>query len=134
MAKTLEIKIPSDIEFRVIGNLFGLLIASAGLLAGTMVSQRSFDYWLDDILPITFVVWMCFRLYRNFLSTMAAYPDIPERRSGEGSAATQIKPEPVIAGRIAAKTVPTADQVMDEVAKRLEAKRQEAAKKNKFTN
>ncbi len=134
MAKTLEIKIPTDIEFRVLGNLFGLLIASSGLLAGTMVSQRSFDYWIDDIVPLIFVVWMCFRLYRNFLSTMAAYPDIPRYEAGEGNMATLIKSEPVIAGRIAAKTVPTAEQVLDEVTKRLEAKKKAAAESNKFTN
>jgi len=134
VAKTLEIKIPSDIEFRVLGNLFGLLIASAGLLAGTMANQRSFDYWLDDIVPLAFVAWMCFRLYRNLLSTLAAYPDIPRHEIDEGNSATKIKPEPVIAGRIAAKTVPTADQVLDEVTKRLEAKKKAAAEKNKFTN
>jgi hypothetical protein len=134
VAKTLEIKIPSDIEFRVIGNFFGLLIASAGLLAGTMVNQRSFDYWLDDIVPLAFVAWMCFRLYRNFLSTMAAYPDVDLPDLSKGSSATQVNSEPVVAGRIAAKTVPTADQVLDEVAKRIEAKKKAATENNKFTN
>ncbi|MEI6207425.1 MAG: hypothetical protein WCP20_11625 [Desulfuromonadales bacterium] len=134
MAKTAEIKIPSDIEFRVIGNAFGVLIASAGLLAGTMVNQRSFDYWLDDIVPLVFVTWMCFRLYRNFLSTLAAYPDIPAPPHSEASTVTSIRSEPVIAGQITSKKVPTAEQVMDEVSKRIEAKRAEAEKANKFTN
>jgi hypothetical protein len=72
-AKTVEIKIADDIEYRVIGNTFGLLIASAGLLAGEMVRLRSFEYWPNDIVPLLFVSWMAFRLYRNFLSTMVAY-------------------------------------------------------------
>ena len=137
MAKTVEIKIPSDIEFRVIGNAFGLLIASAGLLGGTMLSQRSLDYWLDDIVPLMFVAWMSFRLYRNFLSTMDAYPDIPERKpSGDygDHGATMIQPEPVIAGRIAAKSTLSADQILEQVAKRIEEQKEVASKKNKFTN
>ncbi len=77
MAKTAEVKIPDDIEYRVIGNAFGLLIASAGLLAGEMLRLRSFDYWLDDIVPLLLLIWMGFRLYRNFLSTMNAYQDAP---------------------------------------------------------
>ncbi len=39
-------------EFRLLGNLFGVMIASAGLLAGTMMRERSFDYWLEDIVPL----------------------------------------------------------------------------------
>ena len=39
-------------EFRFIGHLLGTLIASAGLLAGTMMQERSFDYWLEDIVPL----------------------------------------------------------------------------------
>lgn len=39
-------------EFRFIGHLLGTLIASAGLLAGTMMQERSFEYWLEDIVPL----------------------------------------------------------------------------------
>ena len=138
MAKTVDIKIPSDIEFRVIGNAFGLLIASAGLLGGTMISQRSFDYWLDDIVPLMFAAWMSFRLYRNFLSTMAAYPDIPKPNPVDDYAATSVYSEPVIAGHITAKSTaksaPSADKVLEQVAKRIEEQKESAAKKNKFTN
>lgn len=135
MAKTVEIKIPSDIEFRVIGNAFGLLIASAGLLGGSMLSQRSFSYWLDDVVPLVLIAWMCFRLYRNLLSTFAAYPDIPTPKySDAGNSATPVQSEPVIVGQIAAKPLPSAEQVVEEVAKRIEAKKEAALKKNKFTN
>jgi len=138
VAKTVDIKIPSDIEFRVIGNVFGLLISSAGLLGGIMVSQRSFDYWLDDIVPLVIMGWMSFRLYRNFLSTMAAYPDIPTPRPIEGNQSASVISEPVIAGQItsnsAAKKTPSPEQVVAEVAKRIEEQKEAAAKKNKFTN
>jgi len=119
----------------VIGNAFGLLIASAGLLGGVMVSQRSLDFWLDDILPITFVVWMSFRLYRSFLATMAAYPDLPPKVSTKETAATSVTSEPVIAGQITSAPPqspppPSPEQVVEEVARRIEAKKKTAEKKN----
>ncbi len=73
MAATEEIRISDDIEFRVIANIFGLMIASAGLLAGEMMYQHSFDYWMQDSVPIFFAIWMAYRLFKNFLSLMIAY-------------------------------------------------------------
>ena len=136
MAKTVEIKIPDDIEYRVIGNAFGVLIASAGLLAGEMLRQRSFDYWLEDIVPLLFLVWMGFRLYRNFLSTLNAYQDyVPSAAvARERQIRETLKSEPAAVAQIAAKTGFTADQVVAEVAKRIEAQKAEVMKKNKFTN
>jgi hypothetical protein len=133
MAKTVEIKIPEDIEFRVLGNAFGLLIASAGLLAGEMVRLRSFDYWLDDVVPLLFVIWMTFRMYRNFLSTMTAYQDatpsaaiVRDRHIRE-----TLKSEQAAVAQITAKTGYTAEQVVEQVAKRIEAQKAEIMKKNK---
>lgn len=133
MAKAAEIKIAEDIEYRVIGNLFGLLIASAGLVAGEMVRLRSFDYWLNDIAPLLFVSWMLFRLYRNFLSTMIAYQDspVPPKRQAAGTA---IQGEQVITGQLPVKPTISAEKVVEEVAKRIEAQKADALKKNKFTN
>ena len=134
MAKTVEIKIPEDIEFRVIGNAFGLLIASAGLLAGEMLRQRSFDYWLEDIVPLLLLLWLGFRLFRNFLSTMNAYPDSPSKVVRPAPGTSRIQGEKVIAGQIAAKPGYSPDKVVEEVAKRIEAQKAEALKKNKFNN
>lgn len=136
MAKTVEIKIPDDIEYRVISNMFGLLIASAGLLAGEMVRMRSFDYWLDDIVPLLLMTWMGFRMYRNFLSTMNAYQGMTSHADviRDKSITKAIKSEPAAVAQIAAKTGYTQEQVVAEVAKRIEAQKADAAKKNKFTN
>ena len=133
MTKTVEIKIPDDIEYRVIANMFGLLIASAGLLAGEMVRLRSFDYWLDDIVPLILMTWMGFRMYRNFLSTMNAYHDVtpPPSVVRERNINEVIRSEPAAVAQIAAKTGYTQEQVVAEVAKRIEAQKAEAAKKNK---
>ena len=136
MEKSVELKIPADIEYRVLGNAFGLLIASAGILAGEMVRQRSFDYWLNDIVPLVFLAWMGFRMYRNLLSTMNAYPDVihPDALASDWQIRESLKAEPAAVAQIASKTGFTADQVVAEVAKRIEAQKAEAIKKNKFTN
>lgn len=135
MAKTIGLKIPADIEYHAIGDAFGLLIASAGLLAGTMVQQRSFDFWLEDIAPLLIASWFAFRLFRDLLSTMTAYKDLPSqgpaRIYSEGNSAM---PKQLIAGQLPASSHPTPDQVMEEVARRLDEKREKAQKANKFTN
>jgi len=131
VAKTVEVKIPEDIEYRVIGNAFGLLIASAGLLAGEMVRLRSFDYWLNDIVPLLVLTWMAFRLYRNFLSTMNAYQDVTpspclvhDRQFHES-----LKSEQAAVAQITSKTGYTPEQVAAEVAKRIESQKAAALKK-----
>lgn len=135
MAKTVEIKIPSDIEYRVIGNAFGLMFASAGLLAGTMVQQRSFEYWREDVVALLLVAWLGFRLFRNLLSTIMLYKDHPPLRPRKPlPGASPVMPEQVIAGHIPAVTLPSAEQVVEEVARRIEAKRMKAEQSNKFTN
>lgn len=136
MAKTVELKIADDIEYRVIANSFALLVASAGLLAGEMVRLRSFDYWLSDIVPLSFVVWFLFRLYRNFLSTMIAYHNIPTPAAviRDQNIRQTLTSEPGAVAQITAKTGFTADQVVAEVAKRIETKKAEAMKKNKMVN
>lgn len=131
MAKTSAIKISDDIEFRVIANMFGLLIASAGLLAGDMVNHRSFDYWIADIVPLLLVILMLFRLYRNFLSTMMAYHDVPVQPQNPETSATTVKSEQVVAGQITAKPAFSPEKVVEEVAKRIEAQKAETLKRNK---
>lgn len=134
MAKTGVIKIADDIEYRVIGSAFGLLIASAGLLAGEMVRLRGFEYWLHDIVPLLLVCWMALRLYRNFLSTILAYQDYipPASVARDRKFRESIKSDQVAVAQIAAKTGYSEEQVVAEVAKRIEAKKAaEALKKNK---
>ncbi len=124
--KTVEIKIADDIEYRVISNAFGLLIASAGLLAGEMVRMRSFEYWVHDIVPLLFALWMAFRLYRNFLSTMVAYHDyVPSPavlRDRKIRAA--LKAERAAVAQISAQTGLSEEEVAAEVSRRAEANQQ----------
>jgi len=128
------VKIPDDIEYRVIGNLFGILIASAGILGGTMMNQRSFEYWADDIVPIVVLLFLLFRLFRNLLSTMIFYQDSAAANSQTEVA--RVYNEAISTGsvpRIGAKNF-TPEQVVEEVAKRIEVQKEAAQKKNKMVN
>jgi len=120
-SKTVKIKIADDIEYRVIGNTYGLLIASAGLLAGEMVHQRSFEYWPNDIVPLLFTSWMAFRLYRNFISTMVAYQDYvpPPAVLRDRKVREALKAEHASVAEIAARTGLSEEEVAAEVARRV---------------
>jgi hypothetical protein len=125
------LKIPDDIEYRVIGNAFGLLVSLAGLLGGTMLNQRSFDYWMDDLVPLLFSAYMAFRLFRNFLSTMTLYQDAPPLHR---SAPQRIQPDQVAYAQLPSAPNYSAEQVVEEVARRIESQKAEALKKNKMMN
>ena len=125
------LKIPGDIEYRVIGNAFGLLISFAGLFGGSMFNQRSFEYWMDDLVPLVFASYMAFRLFRNFLATMTLYQDAPPRHQ---PAAQRIQGDRVAYPQLPSTPSYSAEQVVEEVAKRIEAQKLEAQKKNKMIN
>ncbi|MEI6305368.1 MAG: hypothetical protein WCP33_00955 [Deltaproteobacteria bacterium] len=129
------LKIPEDIEYRVLGNAFGLMIATGGLLAGAMVSERSFDYWLNDIVPLLLFVFMSFRLFRNLMSTMMLYYRYePQHVPSHKPRAESLNAEPLHMPQIAAPNGPTPEQVVEEVVKRIEAQKAEQAKKNQAHN
>jgi len=121
-------KIPHDIEYRVIGNALGLLIASGGLLAGAMVTERNLDYWQEDIVPLGLLLFMGFRLVRNLIATMTLYQDEapihPKAAPRESVAA-----EPLVMPQLPQVPGYTPDQVVEEVVKRIEAQKAEQAKK-----
>lgn len=121
-------KIPQDIEYKAIGNAFGLLIASGGLLAGAMVTERSLAYWPQDIVPLGLCVFMGWRLFRNVVATLTLYsdaPHLPSRAPQRENVASEAVPMPQI------PQVPgfTPDQVVEEVVKRIEAQKADQARK-----
>src|SRR3974390_419519 len=66
-----------DLEITVIGNAFCLLIASAGLLAGSMAANLSLEYWREDIVALAIAAFMGFRLLRNLMDAMTLYQELP---------------------------------------------------------
>lgn len=121
-------KIPQDIEYRVIGNVFGLLIAGGGLLAGAMVTERSFDYWQEDIVPLALLVFMGFRLLRNLMATMTLYHDAPPLPP-KAPQRENVAPEPVAMPQLPPTPDYSPEQVVEEVVKRIEAQKAEQARK-----
>lgn len=129
MAKTVEIKIPADIEYKVIGNAFGLLVVSGGLLAGTMVSQGSFEYWQDDLVLLLLLVFLAYRLMSSFVTTLTVY-------QGSAPRLRPVSKDNIQRVHAAVAQLPqsmnyTPEQVMEEVAKRIEAQKADAARRNK---
>ena len=126
--EAIQIKIPADIEYKVLGNAFGLMIACGGLLAGNMMSERSFEYWREDIVAIVLVVFLAFRLMRTFVTTMTVYAGAPPRPSAPVSKENIQRMHAKVA-QLPETMGYTPEQVIEEVAKRIEAQKAEAAKK-----
>ena len=122
------IKIPADIEYKVIGNAFGLLIASGGLLAGAMMSEGSLAYWQDDLVPLGLSLFLGFRLMRTFVTTMIAYQGVAPRPPAAVSRENIQRVHATVAQLPAAKGY-TPEEVVAEVARRIEAQKANAAKK-----
>jgi hypothetical protein len=133
--EAVEVKNLQEIEYKVIGNAFGVLIATGGLLAGAMVSQRSFEYWHEDIVLIGLLAITSFSLMRSFVAAMTAYQVVPTY-SHPAPRRENVQPDQAVVAQIPApqKQKYTAEQVLDEVAKRIETQKAEAMKKNKMVN
>ncbi len=123
-----EIKVPADIEYRVIGNALGLMIACGGLLGGMMVSQGSIDYWREDIVPLGLAFLLAFRLMRSFVMTMTAAQALPAR-SAPPVSRDDIHQEHASVGQLPGTMNYTPEQVIEEVAKRIESQKANAAKR-----
>jgi len=128
-------------EFRFLGNLFGALIACAGLLAGTMMHERSLDYWLEDIVPLLLLV---FTLRGVIKSAMELAKDSifyeEQKKQVLEAMAKQEAMAAAMAGaeselpKLASKPKYSEAEVLEAVSKRIEQQREEGLKKNKILN
>jgi hypothetical protein len=128
-------------EFRFLGNLFGALMACAGLLAGTMVHERSLDYWLEDIVPLLLLV---FTLRGVIKSAMELAKDSifyeEQKKQVLEAMAKQEAMAAAMAGaeselpKLASKPKYSEAEVLEAVSKRIEQQREEGLKKNKIIN
>jgi hypothetical protein len=130
-------KQPQDIEIAVIGNAFCLLIASAGLLAGSMAANLSLSYWREDVAVLAITAVMGIRLLRNLMDVMTQYLETPQvlhHQRAETKERVNVQSEGVVMAQIPAVSSFSEDQVIEEVVKRIETQKAEAVKKNRFTN
>jgi hypothetical protein len=123
-----EIKIPADIEYKVLGNAFGLMIACGGLLAGTMMSERSLGYWREDIVPLVLAFFLAIRLMQSFVTTVTVYQGIPPRSTAPVSKENIQRMHATVA-QLPESMGYTPEQVVEEVARRIEVQKAEAAKR-----
>ncbi|MDK9717025.1 MAG: hypothetical protein OEL57_03850 [Trichlorobacter sp.] len=128
-------------EFRFLGNLFGALMACAGLLAGTMMRERSTDYWLEDIVPL---LLLAFTLRGVIKSAMELAKDSifyeEQKKQVLEAMAKQEAMAAAMAGaeselpKLASKPKYSEAEVLEAVSKRIEQQREEGLKKNKIIN
>lgn len=128
-------------EFRFLGNLFGALMASAGLLAGTMMHEGSTDYWLDDIVPLLLLAFTLRGLIKSALEL--AKDSIFYEEQKKQVLEAMAKQEEMAASmaetgqelpRITTKHKYSEEEVLEAVSKRIEQNREEGLKKNKIVN
>lgn len=141
-AEKIQVGYSEGAEFRFLGNLFGALMACAGLLAGTMVREHSLDYWLEDIVPLLLLV---FTLRGLISSAMELARDSIYYEEQKQQVIEALTRRAEMAGatadgngqelpKISAKPKYSEDEVLEAVSKRIEQQRTEAGKKNKFAN
>lgn len=126
-ASVKTVKIPADIEYKVIGNALGLLIASGGLLAGAMASERSVDYWREDLVPLVLVVVLGYRLMRTFVATMTAYQG-DESKPAQAVSRENVQRMHAAVAQLPASMSYTPEQVVEEVTRRIEAQKAQSSR------
>lgn len=127
-AKTLEITVPDDIEYRIIGDLIGVLMASAGLLGGTMMVQASIDYWLEDVVPLVLLIFFGYRLFRRLITFVTACQLTPVRRVPVTSQRSSSEPATSTQSKSAGREM-SPEEVVAGVMKRIDEKRAGAAER-----
>lgn len=128
-------------EFRFLGNLFGALMACAGLLAGTMVHERSLDYWLEDIVPLLLlmftlrgVIKSAMELARDSIFYEEQKKQVLEAMAKQEAMAAAMAGAESELPKLASKPKYTEAEVLEAVSKRIEQQREEGLKKNKIIN
>ena len=133
-----------DAEFRFIGSLFASLMASAGLLAGTMMRERSLEYWSEDIMSLLLLAFAVRGLVKSSLELVKDSMYYEEQRKYVEEALRKqqemlaemgdIPPNSVETHQISSKTKYSEEEVLDAVSKRIQQNKEEAVKKSKLVN
>jgi ABC-type nickel/cobalt efflux system permease component RcnA len=127
-----KITVSDGPEFRMMGNLFGIIIALGGLLVGTMFKERSFDYWMDDLVPLIILFFSSYRFYRNAIDLAreaAIYTQHKEQVfAAMARAATHVNDEMELP-KLAAKPQFSEEEVLDAVTRRIQENRATSDKK-----
>lgn len=129
MAKTKTVRVADGPEYRFLGSLFGALIASAGIFAGTMVRERSFDYWLEDIVPLLLFAFFVRGLFTSSIQlaqTTIVYNEKMEMLRKVMEQGEQVADSELELPLLPQKPKYSDEEVLAAVSKRIQDKRTEA--------
>jgi len=123
-------------EYRVLANFFGVLLACAGLLAGTMVHERSLEYWQSDLVPLLILLITGRGLLKSSMDLMRESMVYSEKKQVlDNFLAKQnemLIPEVGEIPKLAAKPHYSEEEMLEAVSKRIEQQRDKAVKTSKF--
>lgn len=114
-------------EYRVLANLFGLLLGAAGLLAGTMVREGSVDYWQHDLVPLLILLITGRGLLKSTMDLLRDSMVYAEKKQMVDAflskQAEVLTPEPGELPKLASKPHYSEEEVLEAVSKRIEQQR-----------
>lgn len=121
-------------EYSVLANLFGVLLACAGLLAGTMMHERSLDYWQEDLVPLLILLITGRGLLKSSMELMRESMVYTEKKRAVDSFLAKqteiLSPELGEIPKLAAKPHYSEEEVLEAVSKRIEQQRSKSAKES----
>lgn len=132
-----------DAEFRFIGSLFASLMASAGLLAGTMIRERSLEYWSEDIMSLLLLAFAVRGLVKSSLELVKdsmyyeeqkKYVEDALRKQQEMLSEMGDTANGAETHQISSKMKYSEEEVLDAVSKRIQQNKEEAVRKSKLVN
>jgi len=119
-----EVELSNGPEYRVLANLFGLLLGFSGLLAGTMLREGSVDYWQHDLVPLLILLVTGRGLLKSSMDLLRESMIYAEKKHMVDAflkkQAEVLTPEPGEMARLASKPHYNEDEVVEEVSKRIE--------------
>lgn len=114
-------------EYRVLANLFGLLLGLSGLLAGTMVREGSVDYWQHDLMPLLILLITGRGLLKSSMDLLRDSMMYAEKKQMVDAflskQAEVLTPEPGEMARLSSKPHYSEEEVVEAVSKRIEQQR-----------
>jgi hypothetical protein len=114
-------------EYRVLANLFGVMLGLAGLLAGTMLREGSVDYWQHDLVPLLILLITGRGLLKSSMDLLResmVYADKKQMVDAFLSKQAEVlTPEPGEMARLATKSHYSEEEVVEAVSKRIEQQR-----------
>lgn len=130
------VELSDGAEYKVLANIFGIMLASAGLLAGTMFRERSVDYWQDDMVSLLLLLFSGRGFIKNSMQLVRDTIVYSEKKQAlESFLSRQHQVFDENAGPVNADALPaqrkqySEEEVLEAVGKRIQEQKDKAVKK-----